>query len=104
MIVQGVFAVWLSYWISSYFFKVYVPKLILSGSNRGRAAAIYAVIWMFKRVRPNNEIEGELLTEQQEPRLWARVKALAEKVGTAPPDHIVGGIDTNFFVTQVPMT
>ena len=105
VIVQGVFAVWLSYWVSSYFFKVYVPKLIfIVGAMAPALAAIYAVIWMFKKVRPNNEIEGELLTEQQEPRLWARVKALAQKVGTVPPDHIVGGIDTNFFVTQVPMT
>ncbi len=104
VIVQGVFAVWLSYWVSSYFFKVYVPKLILLVAIGAGAAAVYAVIWIFKRVRPNNEIEGELLTEQQEPRLWARVKALAQKVGTVPPDHIVGGIDTNFFVTQVPMT
>ena len=103
VIVQGVFAVWLSYWISSYFFEVYVPKLILVVAIAAGAAALYAVVWLFKRVRLNNGIEGELLTEQQEPRLWARVKALAEKVGTTPPDHIVGGIDTNFFVTQVPM-
>ncbi len=104
VIVQGVFATWLSYWVSSYFFKVYVPKLIFIVGAMAGLAAIYAVIWMFKKVRPNNEIGGELLTEQQEPRLWARVKALAQKVGSAPPDHIVGGIDTNFFVTQVPMT
>ncbi len=104
VIAQGVFAVWLSYWISSYFFNVYIPKLILLAAIAAGAAAVYAVIWIFKRVRPNNEIEGELLTAQQEPRLWARVKALAEKVGTVPPDHIAGGIDTNFFVTQVPMT
>ncbi len=104
VIVQGAFAVWLSYWVSSYFFKVYVPKLILVVAIAAGAAAVYAVIWMFKRVQPRNEIAGELLTERQEPRLWARVRALAQKVGTVAPDHIVGGIDTNFFVTQAPMT
>jgi Zn-dependent protease with chaperone function len=104
VIAQGVFATWLSFWITVYFFEVYIPKIIIVVAILAGGAALYAVIWMFKKVQPKNEVSGELLSAEREPRLWARVRALAAKVGTAPPDHIVAGIDSNFFVTQAPLT
>ena len=38
--------------------------------------------------------------EHDAPQLWARIRALAAQVGTTAPDHIVAGIDANFFVTE----
>ena len=104
VIVQGVAAVWLSFWVTAFFFEFYVVKIILIVAILAVTAAGYAVWWIFKRADPSNDLEGEPLLESAEPALWARVRALAERLETAPPDHIVAGIDSSFFVTQTPLT
>lgn len=37
------------------------------------------------------------------PSLWAHVRDICQRVEVTPPDHIVAGIDTNFFVTEAPL-
>jgi Zn-dependent protease with chaperone function len=36
--------------------------------------------------------------------LWDELNAICAKLGTAPPDQIIAGIDDNFFVTEHPVT
>jgi Zn-dependent protease with chaperone function len=79
-------------------------KPILSHrGTRHLEAAGYAIWWLFKKPRSINCINGDLLLESTEPLLWSRVRSLAKRLETAPPDHIVAGIDCNFFVTQAPL-
>jgi Zn-dependent protease with chaperone function len=102
--VQGALLVWLSYWLTAYFLERFSPKLVLMAAIVVALTAIYAVVRLFKWVKTRHRIEGEILTQQAEPILWARVKNIAAKMETAPPDFIVAGIDDNFFVSQSPMT
>jgi Zn-dependent protease with chaperone function len=103
VIVQGALLVWLSFWLTAYFWEQFSPKLVLMMAILVAAAAFAAVVLLFKRVSIKHIIEGEILTLDAEPILWARVKSIATKMETAPPDWIVAGIDDNFFVSQSPM-
>jgi Zn-dependent protease with chaperone function len=104
VLLQGVMCVWLSFWLTAYFMEIYVVKLIALVGILAAMAVFFAIYTMFKKLPSNNEIEGELLGETDAPRLWDRVRQLASRVGTAPPDQIIAGIDTNFFVTEAPGT
>ncbi|CAE7525980.1 unnamed protein product, partial [Symbiodinium sp. CCMP2456] len=37
------------------------------------------------------------------PMLWEDLERLSDAMETAPPDHVIAGIDDNFFVTQMPV-
>ena len=104
VLVQSAMVVWLSFWLTAFFWHSYYVKLVALAAIFAAMAAFYAVYTLFKKLREPNEIEGELLAEPDAPRLWNRIRELAARVGTPPPDHIVAGIDTNFFVTEVPCT
>lgn len=43
---------------------------------------------------------GYPLSRHEEPTLWALVEAVASQVGTRPPDHLLAGFSTEFFVTE----
>ena len=94
--------VWLSFWLTAYFWHSYYIKLIAIAGIAAAAAVFYAVYTLFKKLPSDNEIEGELIAEADAPRLWERIRQLAGRVQTAPPDQIIAGIDTNFFVTEAP--
>lgn len=104
VVLQGVMAVWLSYWLTAYFFERFYPKLIVLVGLAVAVGVYYVETGIFRRVPMNDELEGELLNEADAPALWHRVKKVATHLRTAPPDHIVAGIDTNFFVTEAPLS
>lgn len=99
-IAQGALAVWLSYWMTVIWFERYVPKLILIVGVVAAVAMFLVVKAIFQGKHEPLFVEGELVSESAAPELWGRVRALCERMGTSPPDHIVGGIDDNFFVTE----
>ncbi len=100
VVMQSTMIVWLSFWITAFFFQKYVIKLIIVFALIGAVAAAVAVNQIFAKIPLGMTIPGEEIGEQDAPALWSRVRALAAQMGTAPPNHIVGGIDTNFFVTE----
>lgn len=102
VVLQGAMLVWLSFWVTAFFWHSYYVKLIAIAGIAAAAAVFYAIYLLFKKLPSDWEIEGELVAEADAPRLWARVRQLAARVNTAPPDQIVAGIDTNFFVTEAP--
>ncbi|CAN7281212.1 M48 family metallopeptidase [Acidovorax sp. LjRoot129] len=104
LIVQGAMAVWLSFWVTAFFFHKYSPKLVLLVGFVVLAAVLVAVRGIFKRVQSDNRAVGELVSEDDAPLLWTRIRHMAERLKTAPPEHIVAGIDANFFVTEAPLT
>jgi Zn-dependent protease with chaperone function len=103
VIVQGALAVWLAYWAEAYFLEAISVKVMLMMGLLAVLAAFYAVVMIFKRYRPINQVDGVPLRPADEPGLWRHVQGLAKRIGTAPPDSIIAGIDTNFFVTEAPL-
>lgn len=104
VIVQGALAVWLSYWLTAFFFQSYYPKLILLMGVLVALAVFSTVVNIFKRPPRHTEIDGELLGAADAPALWAHIRDLAARLKTKAPDQIIAGIDSNFFVTQAPLT
>jgi Zn-dependent protease with chaperone function len=102
VLLQGAMLVWLSFWVTAFFWERYFVKLVVIAGVLAGGAALLAIRSMFKRLGAPFEIDGELVAAADAPRLWERVRELAARLPTAPPDHIVAGIDTNFFVTEAP--
>jgi Zn-dependent protease with chaperone function len=103
VIIQGALLVWLSFWLTAYFFNVYVLKLIMIVAVIVAIGVFTALVAIFKRAQVRNQVSGELISAQDAPQLWQRISQLAAKVGTPAPTHVIGGIDDNFFVTQTPV-
>lgn len=103
LVVQGAMAVWLSFWLTAFFFRQYSPKLVLVVGFAVLAGVLVAVAGLFKRVHSESRAVGEVVAEEDAPVLWKRIRHLAERLKTAPPQHIVAGIDANFFVTEAPL-
>lgn len=104
VLVQGAMLVWLSFWGTAFFTQKYYPKLVILVALLVLAAMYYMIKGIFKKLPPEESIEGDVVSREAAPALWARVDALAASVGTIPPDHIIAGIDTNFFVTEAPLS
>lgn len=104
MLVQGTMLVWLSFWVTAFFFHVYYIKLIALIGFVVAVAVFFAIAGLLRRPAMGNTIDGELVSDGDAPGLWANTRALAARLKTAPPKQIVAGIDTNFFVTEAPLT
>jgi Zn-dependent protease with chaperone function len=103
VLVQAAMLVWLSFWLTAFFFQVYFLKLVFIAAALAVVAAFVAIGAIFKRAALNNAVAGGLISEDQAPQLWARIKQFSQTLGTAAPSQLVGGIDANFFVTQMPL-
>ncbi|HZY18254.1 MAG TPA: M48 family metallopeptidase [Ramlibacter sp.] len=97
---QGAMCLWLSYWVTAFFFHKYFVKLVLLAAVFVLLGIGMVVMGIFRRPRLDNEVVGEPVGQADAPRLWRRVQEIARRMKTAPPDHIVAGIDANFFVTE----
>jgi Zn-dependent protease with chaperone function len=104
LVLQGTMAVWLSFWVTAFFFHKYSPKLIIFVGIAVAAGVFMAIKGIFTRVQLNNRVDGELVADADAPMLWRRIRHMAERLKTEPPRHIVAGIDANFFVTEAPLT
>uniref|UniRef100_UPI00374D40D5 M48 family metallopeptidase n=1 Tax=Undibacterium sp. TaxID=1914977 RepID=UPI00374D40D5 len=104
VLLQGGMLVWLSFWLTAYFFERYSVKLILVIGLAVGAGVLLTVVSIFKKAGQDSEVDGELVDETSAPALWARVRELAARLKTDAPGQIIAGIDTNFFVTEAPLT
>nr|WP_241763938.1 M48 family metallopeptidase [Winslowiella toletana] len=104
VVVQGAMLVWLSFWGTAFFTQTYYPKVILLVAILVLYGMYHMIKGIFKKLPKEDGVEGEVVTREAAPALWARVDALAAQVGTTPPDHIIAGIDVNFYVTEAPLS
>jgi Zn-dependent protease with chaperone function len=102
-ILFGAMLTWLSFWLTAYFFNVYVVKLILLVAIMAAVGVFTAVVAIFAKLPEQNAVSGNLIAEADAPALWARIRQMAQSLKTEPPQQLIAGIDTNFFVTQTPM-
>jgi Zn-dependent protease with chaperone function len=103
IIIQGTMLVWLSFWLTAYFFEVYFFKLILIAAVLAGGAVLAALRAVFRRAPMDNRISGICVDAQRAPVLWSHVRNQAAKLQTDPPAQIIAGIDNNFFVTETPV-
>ena len=100
VVLQGVIAVGLSYWMTAVWLQRFVPKLILVVAAVALLAMYKVIVSIFQRVTEPFSVAGELVLEEDAPELWGHVRRLCAKLQTEPPAHIIAGIDDNFFVTE----
>jgi len=103
VVTQGALLVWLSFWLTAFFFESYFIKLIVIAAVLAGLAVLHAIAGIFKRPPPSAPIDARLVTESDAPELWAHLRRCAAHLNTAPPGNVVAGIDVNFFVTEAPL-
>jgi len=104
VVLQGSMIVWLSYWMTAVFTNRYAPQLIGMVSMVAALAAFVVIRQIFQRYDSDSAIVGEVVSEANAPHLWQRIRKMAQRLKTRAPDHVVAGIDANFFVTEAPLT
>ena len=100
---QAALAVGLSFWGTVVMSDRYYPKLIVMISILAGIGVIALWKAIFTKVVNHCEVRGENLSESDAPALWQRIRDMAARLNTAPPDRIIVGIDANFFVTEHPV-
>jgi Zn-dependent protease with chaperone function len=80
----------------------YLPKLIAFIIIGGVVALWRSVNILVKPVPLEFRLKlVRAVTPGEAPLLWSEVRAAAARVGTAPPDSILVGMEQNFFVTEL---
>lgn len=102
-IIQGVLLVALSFWVTALWFERYYVKLIFIAGALAVCAAGAVIVAIFRRPNSDFNLEGKVLGRNRAPAMWDKLNAICARVGTAPPDQIIVGIDDNFFVTENPV-
>lgn len=103
VIAQALLVFSLSFWIPAFFFNIFIVKLLFIIGLIGLCAVGAVIAAIFKKVDNDFVIEGEEITREMAPALWHDLERLSDSMETAPPDHVIAGIDDNFFVTQTPV-
>ncbi|MBB3966773.1 M48 family metallopeptidase [Rhizobium metallidurans] len=97
----------LPFWgdISSNAIKLAVAGIILAGVALYCAVtAVQGLRRVFALVEPEPIVErAREMTEQQAPALWSFVGKIAARMNTSPPDTIILGMTSGFYVTESPV-
>jgi Zn-dependent protease with chaperone function len=60
--------------------------------------------WLFVQRRPAMTALGVPVPRKKAPRLWAAIDETAQRLGCRSPEHVVVGLDTNFYATEADLT
>jgi len=83
-------------------FERFFPKLILLIVIGGLVALWRSIRILIKPVPMEFDVPmARAITSAEAPRLWSDIRAAASRLGTAAPDHIVVGMENNFYVTEL---
>ena len=76
---------------------------IIAAIGLGALAGVVAIARStFSLVKKAQTIAiGKSVSPQEAPQLWQKVLNTAERLGALRPEHVVVGLDPNFFVTEV---
>ncbi len=100
---QGCLAIALSFWVTALWTERYYPKLILVIAIAVICAVGLILKAIFKKMNEDFVIEGQIIEYNKAPSLWQYLEKLGSDFSIEKPDQIIGGIDDNFFVTEVPV-
>ncbi|MCH9655415.1 MAG: M48 family metallopeptidase, partial [Planctomycetes bacterium] len=104
VLIQGVLLFALSYWITAFFFEIYVPKLMIIVGILALVAIGAVIKSIFLKLPNETFVEGTVIEQDSSPELWQELSDICEKVSTELPDQVIAGIDDNFFVTEQSLT
>jgi Zn-dependent protease with chaperone function len=91
-----------SYELTTLAMDRYFPQLILLMVVGGVVGLWRCVSILLRRVPLEfTEPLAREVTPAEAPELWRAVRGAAERMRTAPPDHIVVGLQLNFYVTEL---
>jgi Zn-dependent protease with chaperone function len=83
-------------------FERFFPKLIILIVLGGLIALWRSISTLLKSVPMEFSAPmARAVTPAEAPRLWDEIRAAALRVGTAPPDHVMLGMENNFYVTEL---
>lgn len=100
VLIQGVLLFALSYWVTAFFFEIYVPKLIFIVGLLALVAIGAVIKSIFMKLHNETVVEGTVIERDSSPDLWQELSNICQKVDTEMPDQVIAGIDDNFFVTE----
>ncbi len=103
-VIQGAMVVALSFWVTALWFDIYIPKMVFLAGVLALFGVGVVIKSIFTKPNMDFEVEGELVDEAKAPALWQNLRNICAQVDTASPDHLIAGIDDNFFVTEQPVT
>jgi Zn-dependent protease with chaperone function len=72
------------------------------GALAGAVAIVRSVFSVVRKAE--SHVIGFIVPEDAGPRLWSHVREIADRMGALHPQHIVVGLDPNFFVTEAEVT
>jgi Zn-dependent protease with chaperone function len=104
VVAQGALGVALSYWVTAFWFESISIKLIAIVAICTVVAAGTLVLTIFRKLNSIHPIDGRAIDTAQQDPLMRHLRELATSLGTKCPAQIVAGIDSNFFVTEQPVT
>tara|TARA_R110002124_G_scaffold70386_5_gene189034 strand:- start:3911 stop:5773 length:1863 start_codon:yes stop_codon:yes gene_type:complete len=104
VLIQGVLLFALSYWVTAFFFNIYVPKLMIIAGILALAAIAAVIKSIFIKLNNETVVEGTVIERDSSPALWQELSSICAKVKTEMPDQVIAGIDDNFFVTEQSLT
>lgn len=101
VLAQGAILTYAAYLGESYLVgrvHIFLIAAIGIGAVLGAIGLISASTSLGQRLQ--TQVIGRRLRQQDAPKLYAFVRSLAEKLRARPPEHIILGLDPNFFVTS----
>jgi Zn-dependent protease with chaperone function len=101
VLVHAAIAMAALYYGESFLIERIHAKLILLigiGALLGAVAMARSVFTLVRKAQ--TFVVGQPVTRQQAPVFWEAVETLAQRVGALAPEHVVVGLDPNFFVTE----
>lgn len=103
-LIQGVLLVTLSYWVTAFWFEIYIVKLIIIIGIMAICGVFLVIKAIFERSDTDSVVEGKVITRDDPMPLWEDLRVICQKVGTQLPDQVIAGIDDSFYVTEHPVT
>jgi Zn-dependent protease with chaperone function len=101
---QTILTSFTTYYASIVILNKYSPKLIFFLFFSGSALFVAMVLLLFKKYPIKSEEKtSELISPERAPKLWQLVNELALAIKTAPPQNILIGVSTAFYVTEAPV-
>lgn len=79
-----------------------VHPIIILAVGAGAFLGITAMVSnLFSLVRKAEiQVTGKAVSREEAPALWQKVEEIARRLGALQPDHVIVGLDPNFFVTE----
>lgn len=99
-VIQAGLVVWLAFWVTAILWNVYYLKILLVAGLLA-LGAVYALLRaLFAKLPRTIPVQGLLVPKEKAKALFERLEHICETLGTRPPDHLIAGIDDNFFVCE----